>query len=708
MASKAEIKVEKKAKKPIKTKKKNLVIVESPSKIKTLKKILGDNYKIEASVGHVRDLPKSQLGVDADNDFEPKYITIRGKGDVLKKLRKEANDAGVIYLATDPDREGEAISWHLLHSLNLGEKKYKRITFNEITQAAVKKSLTEARDIDMNLVDSQQARRALDRIVGYKLSPLLWRKVRRRLSAGRVQSVTLRLICEREREIEAFVPEEYWTVDVKLLTKGRKSFDAHFHGDLGTGDDAAKIVADLKKSKAKVTEVKRGTRTRKPPAPFSTSSLQQEASKALNFAVSKTMLIAQQIYEGVDIKGMGTVGLVSYIRTDSSRISDEAFTLAKSYITANYGGDYAVSAKPEFKTRERIQDAHEAIRPTDISLTPDKLKDSLSRDQLRLYNLIWERFVASCMTPAVYDTVSVKISCGKHTLRSSGQSVKFDGYKAVYKKETEDRDEPASVPVMEEGEELKTEEIKPIQHFTQPPPRYTEATLVGMMKENGLGRPSTYAPTITTLISRGYVTKEKNVLYPAELGDIVMDILETHFNDVVDIEFTSKLEDGLDKIEFGEMHWKDLLREFYFPFNEKITVAEQNIGEIDVKDEETDIVCEHCGRNMVIKYGRFGKFLACPGFPECKKALPYFPEAGVNCPVCDGKVLVKNTKKGRKYFGCENHPTCDFMSWQKPTGQKCPRCDEFLVEKNTKTQKRVACTAQGCGYINDVDDDESI
>ncbi|MCL2702359.1 MAG: type I DNA topoisomerase [Defluviitaleaceae bacterium] len=697
---------EKTAKKTSKPKKRNLVIVESPAKAKTLKKFLGDSYKIEASMGHVRDLPKSQLGVDADNDFEPKYITIRGKGDILKKLRKEAGDAATVYLATDPDREGEAISWHLLHSLNLDGKTYKRITFNEITKAAVKKSISEARDIDMKLVDSQQARRALDRIVGYKLSPLLWRKVRRRLSAGRVQSVTLRLICDREREIDAFEPVEYWTVDAQLLTKGKKAFSAHYGGELKTREEAEKITEDIKKSKAKVQEIKRGTRVRKPPAPFTTSTLQQEASKALNFAVSKTMLVAQQIYEGVDLKGLGTVGLVSYIRTDSARISDDAFAVAKTYITDNFGTDYAAQTKPEHKTRERIQDAHEAIRPTDITLTPDKLKDSLTRDQLRLYGLIWERFAASCMTAAAYDTVSIKISCGGHTLKSSGQIMTFEGYKKVYKKET-DKDESALMPDMAEKDELKLETVTPLQHFTQPPPRFTEATLVRTLEENGVGRPSTYSPTITTLISRGYVTKEKNVLYPAELGEIVNDIMETHFGDVVDIEFTSKLEDGLDKIEFGEMYWKDLLREFYFPFNEKIAVAEQNIGEVDVKDEETDVVCEHCKRNMVIKYGRFGKFLACPGFPECKNALPYFPEAGVDCPLCDGKILIKNTKKGRKYFGCDNHPDCEFMSWQKPAGMNCPRCGEFLVEKNTKTQKRVMCLSGGCGYSDAVEDDES-
>lgn len=694
--------------------KKNLVIVESPAKAKTLKKFLGDNYKIAASMGHVRDLPKSQLGIGAENDFEPKYITIRGKGDVLKKLRKEATEAGTVYLATDPDREGEAISWHLLHSLNLGEGRYKRITFNEITKKAVKQSIAEARDIDMNLVNSQQARRALDRIVGYKLSPLLWKKVRRRLSAGRVQSVALRLICDREREIDAFVPDEYWSIDVKAATKDKKTFAAHYHGrfdgksetkvELKNQEDAERIAAELKSAKAVVREVKESARVRKPPAPFTTSTMQQEASKALGFAVSKTMMVAQQIYEGVDVKDIGTVGLVTYIRTDSARISDDAFSETKLYITENYGAEYAAQSKPEHKTKERIQDAHEAIRPTDIALTPARLKDSLSKDQLRLYSLIWERFAASCMTQAVYDTVSVKIAAGEHMLRASGSKLVFEGYKKVYKKETEDKDEAALMPAMAEGDALKLAEIAPNQHFTQPPPRFTEASLVKTLEENGVGRPSTYSPTITTLISRGYITKEKNVVYLAELGEIVNDIMETHFGDVVDVDFTSKLEDDLDKIEFGEMYWKDLVREFYFPFNEKITVAEELIGEVDVKDEETDVICERCGRNMVIKYGRFGKFLACPGFPECKNAQPYFPEAGVPCPLCAGRVLIKSTRKGRKYFGCEHHPKCEFMSWHKPTGQKCPRCADILVEKNSRKEKRVACVNSTCGYFEVVDD----
>ncbi|MDR1705074.1 MAG: type I DNA topoisomerase [Clostridiales bacterium] len=709
------IKPAKKAKKA-----KYLVIVESPAKAKTLKKFLGDNYKIEASMGHVRDLPKSQLGVEGEN-FDPKYITIRGKGDVLKKLRKEASDAGIVYLATDPDREGEAISWHLLNSLNLEKGRYKRITFNEITKNAVKRSITEARDIDMNLVDAQQARRVMDRIVGYRISPLLWRKVRKRLSAGRVQSVTLRLICDRERDINDFVPEEYWTIDARLSAPGKKAFTAHFYGkaagakgkdeekmELKSGEEADAVTKALKTGKHTVLEVKKGSRTRKPAPPFTTSTLQQEASKALNFAVSKTMMIAQQIYEGVEVAGVGVIGLVSYIRTDSTRISDEAFTAAKDYVTGQFGPEYAASEKPEHKAKGRVQDAHEAIRPTDVALTPENVKDSLSRDQFKLYSLIWERFTASCMTPAVYDTVSVKIGCGEYILKASGSKLAFDGYKRVYKKETDEADDRDPMPEAAQGDMLKLIEATGHQHFTQPPPRFTEASLVKTLEENGVGRPSTYSPTITTLVSRGYVVKDKSVLYPVELGELVNDIMENNFDEIVDIEFTSKMEDDLDKIEFGEMFWKDLVKDFYYPLDEKIKEAEERIGDAPVKDEETDIVCDRCGRKMVIKYGRFGKFLACPGFPECRNAQPYFPEAGVACPLCGGRVMIKNTKKGRKYFGCEHHPECSFMSWHRPTGTLCPRCGQPLVEKDTRKEKRVACTNSECGYFEVVEEEEDL
>lgn len=699
-----------KSKAKTKPKPKNLVIVESPAKAKTLKKFLGDGYKVEASMGHVRDLPKSQLGIGDDDGFEPKYITIRGKGDILKKLRKESSDANIVYLATDPDREGEAISWHLRFALNLPEGRYKRITFNEITKTAVKKSITEARDIDMNLVDSQQARRVLDRIVGYKISPLLWRKVRKRLSAGRVQSSTLKLICDREREIDAFNPVEYWTIDASYAAGAKKPFNAVYYGvydskgddvkvELHSGEEANKTAEELRLAQATVREVKRGTRVRKPAPPFTTSTLQQEASKALGFAVSKTMLVAQQIYEGVEVKGLGTVGLVSYIRTDSVRISAEAFAAAKDYISREYGEDYAAKDMPEYKSKGRVQDAHEAIRPTDAALTPDSLKESLSKDQLKLYGLIWERFLASCMTPATYNTVSVRIQSGGHVLRASGQSLVFDGYKKVYKKETDDKAEHNPMPELTAGEALSLADIQQAQHFTQPPPRFSEASLVKTLEENGIGRPSTYSPTITTLVSRGYVTKEKNILYPAEIGEIVNDIMERHFTDVVDVEFTSKMEDDLDKVELGEIPWKSLVSGFYGPFMEKVVLADGEIGEIDVKDEETDIKCGLCGRNMVIKYGRFGKFLACPGFPECRNAQPYFPEAGVACPLCGGRILIKSTKKGRKYYGCEHSPDCAFMSWHKPTGEKCPRCGEALVEKHVRKETRVACSNGQCGYF---------
>lgn len=695
------------AKKTAKSKKKSLVIVESPAKAKTLKKFLGDGYKIEASMGHVRDLPKSTMGIDPENGFDPKYITIRGKGDVLKKLRREASDASLVYLATDPDREGEAISWHLMHSLNLEDGKYKRITFNEITKNAVKNSIKEARSLDMNLVDAQQARRVLDRIVGYKISPLLWRKVRKRLSAGRVQSVTLKLICDRERAIDEFIPEEYWTIDAKLKTKRGETFSAHFFGGMHDSEEykielknraeTEEITSAIRESKPLVLETKHGSRVKKPAPPFTTSTLQQEASKALNFAVSKTMLIAQQLYEGIEIKGLGTVGLVSYIRTDSARISDEAFASAKNYIAANFGEQYAAAEKPEHKTGRRIQDAHEAIRPTDLSLTPETLKDSLSRDQLKLYTLIWERFTASCMTPAVYDTVAVKVKCGDYLLKANGQTLRFDGYKRVFGKEADDRGENGAMPEINDNESITVSELLPEQHFTQPPPRFSEASLVKTLEENGVGRPSTYSPTISTLINRGYVTREKSVLYPAELGEIVNDIMENNFSDVVDIDFTSKMEDDLDRIEYGEIAWKSLVKEFYHPFDEKVKEAGEKIGEIEIKDEETDVSCELCGRKMVVKHGRYGKFLACPGFPECRNARPYFPDSGVVCPLCGGKVLLKNTKKGRRYFGCEHNPSCTFMSWQRPTGEKCPRCGAYLIEK-TKN-RRIACSNQECGYI---------
>ncbi len=692
---------------------KNLVIVESPAKAKTLKKFLGSTYKIEASVGHVRDLPKSELGINIADDFEPKYITIRGKGDLLAKLRKEAKDSDKVYLATDPDREGEAISWHLMHALKLNDKKAFRITFNEITKNAVKRSIKEARDIDMDLVDAQQARRALDRIVGYKISPLLWKKVKKGLSAGRVQSVSLKIICEREKEVESFVPEEYWSVEALFQTTGKAAFKAKLTAmeagklPLPDKDSTDSVAKALQKAKFTTTEVKHGTRNKKPVQPFTTSTLQQEASKHLGFATHKTMMLAQQLYEGIDIKGEGTVGLVSYIRTDSMRISDEAYEELRPFIVETYGEQYANEAKTQHKAKGRSQDAHECIRPTSTLRTPQALKDSLSRDQLRLYKLIWERFVASQMTPAVYDTVSVKINADSgHTFRASGSRMVFPGFLAVYnaKEEEGEGEEDVKMPALEEGEALNLKDLDLKQHFTQPPPRYTEAMLVKTMEELGIGRPSTYASTISNIVARGYVTKENKVFYPTELGEIINDIMGKNFDEIVDIEFTAKMEADLDRVEDGELSWKEVLRQFYPAFDEKLQLAEEKIGQIEVRDEVTDILCENCGRNMVIKYGRYGKFLACPGFPECRNAKPFFEDAGVTCPLCGGKVQIKKTKKGRKYYGCDHNPECTFMSWSKPTGEKCPKCGDVLVEKGAKT-KKIVCNRVGCGYSTEAKED---
>jgi len=686
---------------------KSLIILESPSKAKTVKKILGSNYKIEACVGHIRDLPKSSFGVDIDNDFEPKYITIRGKGDILANLRKQAKTAKKVYLATDPDREGEAISWHLMHALKLDEANTERIVFNEITQTAVKKALKEARRIDMDLVDAQQARRVLDRMVGYRISPLLWKKVKKGLSAGRVQSVVLKLVCDREEEIEQFIPEEYWTLEVDLSPVGgsskgkltaRYSISGNDKKELKTEADVQAVLAAIKKGEFEVVDVKQGTRQRKPPAPFTTSTLQQEASKLFGYATSKTMRIAQQLYEGVDIKGEGTVGLVSYIRTDSPRISDEAYEDAKNIVTDSYGDSYLPIKRPEYKSRGRTQDAHEAIRPTSAVRKPEAIKASLTGEQFKLYKLIWERFVGSQMSPAIYDTLSVSISSGGVNFRASGSVLKFDGYLAVYSK-NEDSEKDVTMPVLVVGDKLEALEYNPVQHFTQPPPRYSEGSMVRTMEELGIGRPGTFAQTITTLMYRGYVTKENKVLYPTDLGEIVNEIMNEYFENIVDVDFTARMEDALDNVELGEEEWKNILREFYPSFEEKMREAEEKIGDIEVKDEETDILCEHCGRNMVIKFGRFGKFLACPGFPECRNAKPLFEEAGVGCPLCDGQVVIKKSKKGRTYFGCDKAPDCEFISWNKPTGEKCPECGEFLVEKGRK-KRLVACSV--CNYAMEV------
>ena len=684
----------------------SLVIVESPAKAATIGKFLGNNYKIEASMGHVRDMPKSQMGIDFEHDFEPKYITIRGKGELLGKLRKDAKAADKVYLATDPDREGEAISWHLLHALNLGEEKpISRITFNEITKTAVKKSITEARDIDMDLVDAQQARRVLDRVVGYTISDLLWKKVKKGLSGGRVQSVALRLICDREGEIREFIPEEYWTLGAKLKDADGKVFEAKFYGkgeiktELANEAETNEVLDGLKGKDFAVTDVKTGSRQKKPVAPFTTSTMQQEASKHLNMATQKTMMIAQQLYEGVNVKGEGTVGLVSYIRTDSFRISDEAYEAAVAFIKETYGDAFVNPERIVYKSKGKTQDAHEAIRPTNVSRTPESIKDSLSKDQYRLYKLIWERFVASQMSPAVYDTLSVKLAAGDYTFRASGSRLRFSGFLEAYSK-GEEEDEKV-IPKLTQGDILQAEQLLPEQHFTQPPARYTDASLIKTLEEIGVGRPSTYAPTLTTIQARHYVTKEAKNLFPTELGEMVDEIMKTYFPDIVDIDFTANMEKRLDDVEMGKEEWKQIIRDFYPDFKKSVENAAEKLEKIEIKDEETDIVCEKCGRNMVIKYGRYGKFLACPGFPECQNAKPYFEEAGVNCPECGGKVLIKKTKKGRIYYGCEhNGDGCDFMSWNKPTGEKCPECGAFLEEKGRKNPK-IVCSNEKCGYMKE-------
>lgn len=690
--------------------KKKLVIVESPAKAKTLKKFLGSSYKIEASMGHVRDLPKSELGINIENDYEPKYITIRGKGELLAKLRKEVKKCDKVYLATDPDREGEAISWHLLYALKLDKDKASRITFNEITKNAVQKSIKQARDIDMNLVDAQQARRALDRIVGYKMSPFLWKKVKKGLSAGRVQSVALKLICERDEEIENFVPQEYWTIQADLKNFKNKKFKAKFYGtlkeklELHSKEEVESILDDLENEKYIVNEIKTGSRTKNPLPPFTTSTMQQESSKLLGFTSQKTMSVAQQLYEGVDIKGEGTVGLVSYIRTDSVRISDEAYLEAKDFITANYGVKYLAAERKQYKVKGRSQDAHEAIRPTSSNRTPESIKESLTKEQYRLYKLIWERFISSQMSSAVYTTLSIKINAGKYSFRAGGSVLKFDGYLYVYNK-NEEKEEDSLMPEVKESEILKLEKLIDEQHFTQPPARFTEAALIKTLEEIGVGRPSTYAPTISTITARNYVTKENKVFYTTELGEIVNEIIKNNFENVINVDFTAQMEENLDKIEDGKVEWKEILRQFYPPFEKLLEEAEQKVAHIEIEDEKTDILCELCGRNMVIKYGRYGKFLACPGFPDCRNTKPFFEDANVKCPLCEGKVLIKKTKKGRKYYGCDNHPECEFMSWNKPTGEKCPECGSFLVEKGTK-KVRIVCSNAECNYSIDKKDDD--
>ena len=690
-----------------------LVIVESPTKVKTIKKFLGSNYVVMASNGHVRDLPKSQMGVDLEHDFEPKYITIRGKGEILAGLRKEVKKADKIYLATDPDREGEAISWHLMKALKLEGKKVYRISFNEITKSAVKASLKNARDIDMDLVDAQQARRVLDRIVGYKISPVLWAKVKRGLSAGRVQSVALRIIADREDEIAAFIPEEYWSLDANFKVKGeKKPLTAKFYGTkdekitIHNEEELHKILADLEEAEYEVVDVKRGERSKKAPLPFTTSTLQQEASKALNFATSKTMRIAQQLYEGVDIKGSGTVGLITYLRTDSTRISAEADANARAYVGKAYGEEYVAETTSEQKQKndgKNIQDAHEAIRPSDVTRVPAEIKESLTRDQFRLYQLIWKRFVASRMQPAKYETTSVKIGADDYRFTVSASKIIFEGFRLAYVESDEEKQSGnVMVNSIDKDSELTKESFDYKQHFTQPPAHYTEASLVKTLEELGIGRPSTYAPTISTIITRRYVAKENKNLYMTELGEVVNNIMKQSFASIVDVNFTAYMEGLLDMIAEGKVEWKSVISNFYPDLKEAVEKAEKELETVKIEDEVTDVVCEECGRNMVIKYGPHGKFLACPGFPECRNTKPYLEKIGVACPKCGKDIVLRKTKKGRRYYGCEDNPECDFMSWQKPSEEKCPKCGSYMVEKGNK----LVCGNEQCGFVKNKEKDE--
>ena len=680
-----------------------LVIVESPAKVKTIKKFLGSNYTVAASQGHVRDLPKSQLGIDIEHDYEPKYITIRGKGEILAGLRKEVKKSDKVYLATDPDREGEAISWHLAAALKLDDKKMRRITFNEITKNAVKASLKAPRDIDMSLVDAQQARRVLDRMVGYMISPLLWAKVKRGLSAGRVQSVALRLVADREDEINAFIPEEYWTLDAVLKVKGeRRPLTAKFYGTdkkkitIHTKEELDQILSTVENAEFKITDIKKSERIRRAPLPFTTSTLQQEASKALNFGTQKTMRIAQQLYEGVDIKGNGTVGVITYLRTDSTRISDEADASAREYIASVYGKEYVAERAASKNSGKKIQDAHEAIRPTDITRTPAALKDSLTRDQFRLYQLIWKRFVASRMQPARYETISVKIGAGQYCFTVATAKAAFDGFRSVYTEADEEKEESnVLVGNLSMDSVLTRETFDPKQHYTQPPAHYTEASLVKALEELGIGRPSTYAPTIAIILGRRYVTKEAKNLYLTEIGEVVNNMMKQSFPSIVDVNFTANMEGLLDMVEEGKVEWKEVIRNFYPDLEEAVKKAEQELETVKIEDEVTDVICEECGRNMVIKYGPHGKFLACPGFPECRNTKPYLEKIGVPCPICGKDIVIRKTKKGRKYYGCENNPECEFMSRQKPSKEKCPECGNYMVEKGN----RLVCANKECGYV---------
>ncbi len=685
--------------------KKKLLIVESPAKAGTIKKYLGKDYTVLASMGHIIDLPKSQMGVDLENDYTPRYITIRGKGQLLSQLKKEAKKADIVYLATDPDREGEAISWHLANALKIDPQSNCRVTFNEITKTAVRNAIKEPRKINMNLVDAQQARRVLDRIVGYTLSPILWEKVKRGLSAGRVQSVATKMICDREEEIENFTPQEYWSLEAVLTDpKSKKDFPAKYYGKnnkeikLSNAAETKAVSEHIKNAKFIIETVKRGQQKRNPQPPFTTSTMQQEASRKYNFQAAKTMQIAQMLYEGINLGGkLGTIGLITYMRTDSLRIADDAQKETVDYLTAEYGSEF-VNPK-QYKTKKNAQDAHEAIRPTSIKIKPIDIKDKLTNDQYKLYKLIWERFAASQMASAVYDTMQVTVDADGHTFRASGSNVKFKGYMTVYVEATEEKGaKEKMLPELEEGQEVKLKSSEEKQHFTQPPPRFTDATLIRELEENGIGRPSTYAPTISTIVSRGYVVRSKRQLVPTELGFVTSEIMKNNFSDIVDVEFTAGMEEELDSVEEGSLQWKKVINDFYPSFKDSLEKAQKNIEKIKIKDEESDVVCDKCGRKMVYKLSKFGKFLACPGYPECKNTMAIREGTGAICPKCGGEILVKKSRRGKVYYGCENSPKCDFMAWYMPLrDEKCPKCGGLLLRKNGKRGK-IFCYNEDCKY----------
>ncbi|WP_291573356.1 type I DNA topoisomerase [Clostridium sp. UBA4548] len=683
-----------------------LVIVESPAKAKTIKKYLGKNYIVEASMGHVRDLPKSQLGVDVENNYEPKYITIRGKGDLLDKLKREAKKSEKVYLATDPDREGEAISWHLAKVLKIDETEKCRIEFNEITKNAVKNAIKNPRSINENVYNAQQARRVLDRLVGYKISPILWRKIKWGLSAGRVQSVALRIICDREKEINEFIPKEYWTVEGKVQKKGEtNSFIIKLHGKDGkkievkTEKESNAIIKDLENNNFIVKSIKTTEKTKNPLPPFTTSTLQQDAYRKINFSTKKTMSTAQQLYEGIEIKGFGTVGLITYMRTDSVRVSDEAQQIVSEFVKDIFGEAYLPKTKRVYKGKKNAQDAHEAIRPTHFEITPEIAKGSLNNDQYKLYTLIWNRFVASQMASSIIDSTSINIDNGPYNFKASGYKVKFDGFTKVYAGDNEDEEEGIKIPKLEEQEILIKKSIEGKQHFTQPPAKFSEASLVKTLEENGIGRPSTYSPTISTLLDRKYVERNKKVLDPTELGFIVNNLMSEYFKQIVDVEFTAAMEDKLDRVEEGKEQWKTIVDNFFTPLKAAIEVAEKEIAKITIEDKVSEVKCDKCGRFMVIKQGRFGDFLACPGYPECQNTKPLAREIEAPCPKCQGTVLEKRSKKGKTFFGCSNYPNCDFVSWHEPSTEKCPECGEIMLKRYSKAKgDYLECSNKSCKY----------